>query len=381
MRSFSILFNRQAGYLAVVVALLLATVLSAFASAAQVTERSIKLSTASKAATDVSYQVKFTTVGAAGAFVLDFCSDSPVVGVSCAAPAGFDASGAASVSSGVTGVTGSTSKIVVTKSLAATTAITVDITGITNPDDAGPLYARIVTYNNATNAGNYTSTSLGTGVVDQGGLALSITDTIGVTAGVLESLTFCVASATITADCGNASSNLPTLALGETVGNTKALTPDALSTGTLYTQISTNALTGAVINLKSNAIDCGGLLRSGDEANCYIAPALTGGTIAAGQAKFGVKTGTASSTSGVTDATGTIQPASGSTYNNSTYELNYVAGNATGVTSVYGDPFLDTNNAPVNNKNMDITFGASVSNDTPAGKYSASLSMIATGKF
>jgi hypothetical protein len=30
---------------------------------------------------------------------------------------------------------------------------------------------------------------------------------------------------------------------------------------------------------------------------------------------------------------------------------------------------------------MDFTFGASVSNSTPAGNYSTSLSLIATGKF
>jgi hypothetical protein len=30
---------------------------------------------------------------------------------------------------------------------------------------------------------------------------------------------------------------------------------------------------------------------------------------------------------------------------------------------------------------MKITFGASIANDTPAGKYSADLSLIATGKF
>ena len=110
------------------------------------------------------------------------------------------------------------------------------------------------------------------------------------------------------------------------------------------------------------------------------APAGTTGTIGAGDAKFGVKLGTAFATSGVTDANGTIQAAS-ATYDTTNYRLNGVANNNTGVTSTYGDAFLNTNDLPVNNQNMTLTFGAQVNNNTPAGLYSADLSLIATGKF
>jgi hypothetical protein len=72
---------------------------------------------------------------------------------------------------------------------------------------------------------------------------------------------------------------------------------------------------------------------------------------------------------------------SGSGYNATTYAFNYVGTNLSGVTSTLGDPFLDTAGAPVNNQNMQLTFGATVTNATPAGNYSTSLSMIATGKF
>jgi hypothetical protein len=61
--------------------------------------------------------------------------------------------------------------------------------------------------------------------------------------------------------------------------------------------------------------------------------------------------------------------------------MGYVSGDATGVTSTYGDPILDTAGAPVNNMGMPLTFGASAANDTAAGLYSADLSLIATGKF
>ena len=84
-----------------------------------------------------------------------------------------------------------------------------------------------------------------------------------------------------------------------------------------------------------------------------------------------------------TDASsnGTLRATPATGYNNTTYVFNYDATNATGVTSTYGDAILDTDSAPVNGKNMELTFGASVTNNTPAGLYATDLSMIATGKF
>jgi len=199
---------------------------------------------------------------------------------------------------------------------------------------------------------------------------------------VLETLTFCVAGAEIEADCTNITVD-PVLELGETVGDTVALSPGVVSEGSIYTQISTNAAGGVVVRLKSNATDCGGLLRAGAVAGtCDISPALnTDITPANDEAKFGVKTATATATTGVTNASGTLAPASGSFYNNTTYALNYINGDATGITSTFGDPFLDTNDEPANNQNMQLTFGATVNNNTPAGIYSADLSLIAVGKF
>lgn len=374
-------FNRQAGYIVAATALLFATFVPSLVFAAQVTERSIELSSSSKSATNVTYGINFTPVASAGAFVVDFCSNSPVVGSPCTAPAGFTATAAASTTSGFTDVTDlDANTIVVAGTITAPTPVSVDVTGITNPSAAGPLYVRIITYDLDTNADLYDSEDLGTGNVDDGGLAISITDTFGVSGAVLESMTFCVSAAVPTQNCGGVTS--PVLEIGEDVGDgVKALSASALSTGSVYTQISTNAASGAIVSLKSSALNCGGLLRAGAPSACDIAPALTGSNITAGQAKFGVRAASATDPTGGGTPTGTFQAASGSTYNDTTYELDYVAGNATGVTSTYGDPFLDTNNAPINNRNMQLTFGASVTNTTPAGKYSTDLSLIATGKF
>lgn len=379
--------NRRVGSLFAVAALVLATVtpglVPAFASAAQVTERSVELSSSSKAATGVSYKVKFTPISAAGAVVLQFCSNSPLIEAACTAPTGFSTATATTPTAGFTlnATTADATKTNTVELTGTITAVatTVELSGVTNPSAAGPLYVRIVTYNNESNALTYEAEDLKTGDVDQGSAAASITDTVGVSGAVKETMTFCVSGAAITtANCATVTA--PTLKLGEGTGASQALDSTAISEGSIYSQISTNAASGAVVSLKSTATSCGGLIRSGAPTACDITPALAAG-ITAGQAKFGVKATAASDLAGGV-STGTFRVAGDTPYySDSIFKLNYVAGNATGITSPYGDPFLDTDDAPADNKGMQITFGASVSNDTPAGLYSTDLSLIATGKF
>jgi hypothetical protein len=387
MNSFRILFDRRVGVLIVAVALLLATFLPTLAFAAQLTQRSIALSSSSAGADNVTYEVKFTAVGDAEATIIDFCGNSPLINQTCTPAAGFDATGVAVVTASSTaGLTASVladdannNTVQVDGSFEASDNVTVTLESIDNPSAAGPLFARIVTYNATGEADDYTSANIGDNVVDQGGAAVQITPTIGVSGAVMETMTFCVSGQTIGVDCTSGVTS-PVLKLGEGTGDVKALTPGTVSTGDIYTQITTNAVNGAVISLKSSALGCGGLVRTVGPTNCDILPALQTG-IANGDSKFGVKTNASFNTSGVTLAQGTLQPISGSGYNNSTYALNFDEDDETGVTSVFGDAFLDTNNAPANNKNMMLTFGATVNNNTPAGIYSTDLSLIATGKF
>lgn len=366
--------------LALLISLVVPGVIPAFASAAQVTSRSITLSNSAAGATGVTYEVEFTvgSSGAAGAYMLEFCSNSPIIGSTCTAPTGMDTTDVATSTGSTTVSSPAANRAIVTKTIANSSTQTVVLTGIDNPSSAGTLYARIVTYADATDAATYDDTDLGTDPIDDGGVAMAITNQIGVTAAVRETMTFCVASAAITENCGNASGNLPTIELGEGTGDAKALSPSAVSTASIFTQLSTNAAGGAVVNLKSNATDCGGLKRLGAPSACDIGPADAAG-ISNGQPEFGIRTGTSTATGGVGDATGELFPVG--TYNSSTYFMNYVAGNGTGVTSTYGDPFLDTNELPINNQNMELTFGASASNNTPAGTYTANLSLIASGTF
>lgn len=375
-------FDRRVGIIVIALALLLAIVTPTLAMAAQLTQRSIALTSSSKAATDVSYQVKFTPgSAAAGAIVLDFCSNSPLIGEACTAPVGFDVSAATTPTAGFTVNALEDNTIVLIGTVPATNAFTIDLEGVDNPTNSGPLYARILTFNNDTNAAAYAPefTTAPAGLIDDGGAAISITDTIGVSGAVLETMTFCVSAATILENCTGVTA--PTLKLGEEVDDIVALSAEARSEGNIHTQISTNAVGGAVISLKSSATGCGGLVRAGAPSSCDIAPALqTGISQTGGEAKFGVRTNDATDTGDNPD--GQLLPVTGSGYNNTTFALNFnELDESTGVTSTFGDPFLDTRGAPANNKNMALTFGASITNSTPAGLYSTNLSLIATGRF
>ena len=350
--------------------------ISSLVAAEQLPSRSVQLSSASAAATGVTYAFEFTVNAAAGAFVIDFCSNSPQAGSPCTAPAGMTAENATITTPGYAKVGGDANTLAVTSTIAAAGTATFTIDGVTNPSASGLVYARIMTYDTPANAQAYTSENLGAGSIDGGTVAFSVTDTIGVTGSVMESVTFCVSGVQIGANCSGV--QRPVLRLGETLGDVVALTPSNVSEGAIYAQISTNAATGVTVNLKSSAAGCGGLMRAGNPEACDIGPALEQG-ITEGQAKFGVKVTPAADTG--TSPNGMLRAAGGSIYGPLRFSLNYAIGNASGITSTFGDPFLDTNGAPANNKNVALTFGASVSNETPAGSYSADLSLIATGKF
>jgi hypothetical protein len=392
MRSFKILDRRTGNRLAsiaLILGTLVPSLVPALASAAVVSSRSLTLSSSLAGDTDETYRVQFTIPASGGssaaAFILDFCSNSPVVGQTCTAPGGLsttsvDTSTAATAASSLAA---STVKVVPTSSYSAGDSVDVTLTHIDNPSASGPLYARVITYDTEAHAAlsNYTTTALGTGAEDNGGIAAYITSDIGVNAAVRETLTFCVASASITTDCANASSNLPNLELGEGSAGAKALDASHLSTVDLYTLLSTNAASGAVVKLRNN-VSCGGLKRVG-ASDCDIKPAdgTTVTNVVQGTPSFGIKAdaSSGSAVSGSGGTSGNLVPTN--SYNTSTYLMHYASDNTSGVTSTYGDNLLNTGGVPVNNEQLQMTLGASVSNVTPAGLYKASLNMIATGTY
>ena len=387
MGSFKIASQRNVR-LAVLAALSVATLGQAFmpalVSADQIENRSVALSSTAKAATGVSYDVTFTPAADAEAYVIQFCSNSPVIGSACTAPATMNLNAITTVTGGDLSedYTATANSIGVDVEMTANTPVKTTLTGVTNPADAGTVFARIVTYETAADAENYTAAAVGDGAVDQGSVAISITDNINVGGVVQESLEFCVSGGdSLATDCAGTDGDLtaPTVQLGETVGSSgKALISSAMSTGSIKTFLSTNASNGAIVSLKSGAAGCGGLILAGKTGatGCFITPATTGAADLQGTAKFGVKLGADIPQSGDNSAL-----THRGNYGNTNFYIGYnETDESTGVTSVYGDPIFGSAGY-ANNLPMTLTFGASVAPNTPAGRYSADLSLIATGTF
>jgi hypothetical protein len=346
-----------------------------------VTDRQMTLSNSGAGATGVDYELQFNAESDAGAVVVDFCNNSPIIGQTCTAPTGLVLTGATSSPSGVT-VSGSS--LFLTTSIdkdAPPTVIT--FSGITNPTSATTsstgFYARVQTYVDGSDASTQHVSAAAPGTyIDGGGIAMAITNPIQVSAAVRETMTFCVSKVAPGPSCGKTGTAVttPSLILGH--GSPEALDSGATDTAGSYAQISTNASSGAVVNMKINNT-CGGLKRTG-AAGCDIAPSTTSSAITPGSsALFGLNVGTAATASGGTGS-GTVT-ANAPYSTTSQYGMNWVSGNATGVGSTYGDKIFDTTGAPIDNQNIPLTFAATVTSTTPAGLYQANLSLVATGTY
>jgi hypothetical protein len=453
-------------------------------AATQLTSRSIQLSDSAPSGgsivsgigsgTSVSYQVTFTNTSEASSLVIDFCSNDPIIGDSCTAPTGLNAGSAvlnatayAPTSGGAVqtttdnwSVTASASQIKLandnagggsggthpTHDIQAATTQSFQLTGITNPSTTGTYYARIYTYadNDWCTTGGvscYTgpaSANLGT-YEDFGGIALSTVAVIEITARVQESLTFCVTAAdpntwtgaaNVQGTCASAAvaAAPPTITIGHSIGGgTPVIDPTAVDTTPVYSQLSTNATHGAIINLRNANSTCtytgsgsfpGGGLSADGGATCSVPPvndgaAGTASAITHGTAAFGLDV--CSYTTGSTPALTTNLPAiqSGSLDPTNSYNSNFVTGTGLGgacpgtnygmdthtqtgaapypgvngnVSSTYGSNIANSTSSvltpgPVYAADDIDTFGATAGLTTPAGIYTANLVMIATGTF
>ncbi len=393
------------------------------AAAGQVSSRSIQLSdsapsggaitTGVGSGTAVSYKVTFTAATLAsniGAIVVDICDNTPLIGdTSCTYPAGFSWGGATPVlSGGLTGVSGawtassqqgggaSTSApqvLVLTDATPATPTgpVSFTITGVTNPSSAitpnssHTYYARILTFATGANeATDYTVTGTTrpgaaglTHNVDNGGIALSLTLPITVTARVMETLSLCAASAAYTGvGCaGPTAANTPSVTLGTAPNYT--LDTSNVYTSSIYTEVSTNALNGYALYLRAGNA-CAGLSKDG--STCGI-PAVNGGaatgaTITAGTAAFGATVG-----DGVAVGTGTGTNTAVARWK--TTAPAYIMDNTTANDNVgytYGSKIISST-GQANGVMNTITFAATQSPTTPAGIYTENFSLVGVGTF
>ena len=335
---------------------------------------------------NVTYGVGFTyaTIGTVGSIKLEFCDNSPIIGLVCNAPTGFSASSAVlSAQTGNTGFTilsNTSNSIVLTRtaSNATATASTYTFTNVNNPSATGTYFMRIQTFTSTDATGNS---------VDAGGVAFAITNAITITAKVQETLSFCVTSAahntwTTTNDCSdsNVASNLPALTIGHGSPNI-ILDSSAIDTGFVYTQLSTNAINGAIIRLRGGN-SCGGLSNDGG-TNCPIPGIGSAAQMTAGTANFGLFV-----SNSVAGPNGVGSLTADANYND-TANINTGSPSTLGFgmdnanvpnTSTYGDT-IATSAGPVYRANITNVFGATAALTTPAGIYSNNYSMIATGTF
>lgn len=350
----------------------------------QVSTRSMQLSTSTPSAASVSYKLTFTPVTTAQELIVDFCGDTPLVGSTCAF--------AATTVPTVTGVTssvgtattvGSGSPVHTIKVTGLTmtggTPFTITFSGLTNPSNATSFFARVLTYGTG-NATGYVpanttggATTIGT-VVDDGGIALSTASQITISASVMETLTFCVSNATITT-C--ASTGAPSLTIGH---NSPAIIDStAVDTASAYTQLSTNASSGAIVRMKaSNSCSNGGLSSNGGSTCSIVGNGATAVTMAAGNgtAQFGMCVGKgANTTVAATYNDGSVNNCATTWNAASTYGMN-----GTNLTSTYGDQIFSTT-GPVSGENNRCTFAATAATTTQAGIYTGNESLIATGTF
>jgi len=365
-----------------------------YAAGVQLTNRGIQLSDSGLSSgtvtsgvgsgTNVQYKVTFTTSVAMQSLVLTFCSNSPLIGdTTCTAPTGMDIS-SATVTAGSPAVTwtptvtGSTIKLASSAPISAG-SVSLTLNGIVNPSVSGSFYGRITTYgdNNFGGSGVAWSAPGQEGDnVEYGGVAMSATLPINITARVMESMLLCTSKDAFTGvACAGATT--PSLTLGHGTP-TSYIDTSIVDTVHAYSQISTNATGGyAVFMRNSNA--CGGLSKDGG-TTCNI-PAVNSGSstpaaISAGTAAFGAIVSNGTATTGGTGTNSAVTRWNGATG----YMMDTTSSNDN-VTYVYGSKIIDGTNQQANGVDNDITFAATTSPTTPAGIYTATFSLVGVGTF
>ncbi len=373
------------------------------AFAAQVTSRSIRISDATPSGTGVTttpgtgtavkYKLTFTTAQAAWqSAVVDFCAASPLINDSCTAPTGFSSASATLTANGTWSLAASTSQWKLTNTAAQGAGTPVfEINGVTNPSTLGSFYARVTLYANdtygtyvdATNTGNY---------LDYGGIALSTTRLITVTARVMERLSLCTSGGVAGTNANNltaadscASATVPSITLGSAPDYVLGYLGATPSTANIYTQLSTNAANGYALYLRGSNSACasnqGGLSRDGG-STCEIAPINTGtatsDTFTDNTAEFGAHVSAGVAATGGTGTNTAVARWAGPNWLMDTTSAN------DNVVDTYGSKiaFTDTGDPKqANSVNNTITFGAVASPVTPAGIYSQNFSLIGVGTF
>jgi hypothetical protein len=400
--------------------LLPALLLTSGASGAQLDNRSIDLSATQTSegsgrdggdafGQDVTYSVSFelgSTHTNIEGIVVDFCSNSPITGLACTAPTGFNTNFAGLALANQVGISGfaidttnsTANRVILTSAtgnnLAAAATVSFDLgstgasDGITNPTVPGSFYGRILTYTTDTVAQAYTSVSPGA-FLDDGGIAMSVANELTITARVQEVLEFCIGtdadSTLANADTDSCSLVAGTdLDLGVVDSNSiaKTSTIDVPNDGVAL--IRTNALNGAVVyykaeqNAGSGQLKIAGATCSGVSLAdaCFNSTGTTQTAIVAGTELFGMTLRDLNTTSG--GATTALS-----------CNADYDGDGSCGTGAVTGYAWDDSGSfdtiasasGPVDDEKVSIEFAATASPTTPTGLYTVTANFVATSTF
>lgn len=284
-----------------------------------------------------------------GSISLEFCSNSPIFGDVCNTPAGFDAS--AAVLAAQTGETGfsihgnsTPTHLILTRtpSVPSGAMSTYLFTDVVNPSAIGSYFLRIQTFSSTDATGPD---------IENGGVVLSVTSGVSVSAEVPPYIRFCAAVAITSLDCSTASSYF--IDLGE-------LRPTATSHATSQFVIATNAAYGYSIFLN------GTTLTSGNN----IIPAMTSlGSSSVGTSQFGINL---RANTNPTVGSEVVGPGT------STATADY--GTVNQFKFLNGDTLVTVANSNADRK-FTVSYIVNVSTAQPAGVYSTTVTYICLANF
>jgi len=214
---------------------------------AQLGKRSLELSDNQPSRTsDYVLTFDLATAGTLGSVRILFCTENPIIGDPCTAPSGFDASSAVLASqsgpgSFIISPASTASEIILTRlpANAAVGTASFHFTGIKNPSSIGSYYARLQTYATADASGPAS---------DYGGVVLSITNLITLSAEVPPYLTFCTGVTINGLDCANARGDF--IDFGE-------LSHIHSSSGSSQMLVTTNAEDGYTVTVSGTTMSSG----------------------------------------------------------------------------------------------------------------------------
>lgn len=316
----------------------------------QLLERSLSVSNGAAGAT-ADYKLAFTvgTASLLGSIRLQICANDPLIGTPCTAPAGFDAQTAVlSAQSGETGFTlsplSTSNVIILSRVPSASQALPseYEFSDIINPTSTGSYYGRLETF--ATNDASGPN-------IDYGGLALSVNNSLTISAEVPPYLTFCTGITIAGLDCN---------AVNGSYANFGTLLPTRTAAVTSQFLVATNAVDGYSVGVAGNTLTSG---------NNVIGALASTDVSRPGTAQFGLNLRANTTPTVGTDAAGPGNGAPLPPYNQADHYVFNSANNIAGAT------------APDDFRKYTVSYLVNVPKSQAPGVYVSTITYTAIGNF